>query len=492
MKHLIYFLLSLIFPFFLNGQGPSKSTSQYHITIHNHDQALIECTLTATDSILRMSGTGAEQFENRWAKFVSDLSVTSENGEEVQVKSLPGGKWSHDADPGQILKLNYTVTLDHEEHNWSGGIDGVAYKRDHGVFYTGRSLFIVNDPGNESIIVNFQVPDGWKVSTVWDPLEADQPSFVVRNNTELLESMVFAGKHDQLVFKREGFELLFALGGDEIISKRQEYESLASGVLDYYIKLMGGVPNPSPENPFHRALVIINPSNEADGEVIGNSISLLESTQKDPMAQIIAKFGYAHEFFHLWNGKSFFPSDQRCEWFKEGVTNYYTLKALYHVGVLNEQSFLGMLDGFFYKRYASDSGTGSLSLTQGDSKHDHWGLIYCGGLFAGISLDIIIRQATENEQSLDDLMKGLFLDHGGTDLSYTLENLRIRLSQLSGQDQTEFFETYIIGSEEIPLDKYLKLSGLNSEIQEGGLKISRQESVSQGEQEMIEGMLGAN
>ena len=59
-------------------------------------------------------------------------------------------------------------------------------------------------------------------------------------------------------------------------------------------------------------------------------------------------------------------------------------------------------------------------------------------------------------------------------------------------DQTEFFETYIVGSKKIPLDKYLKISGLNSEIQEGGLKISLQENVSQGEQEMMEGMLGAN
>ena len=446
MKRITLSLLSLIVPLIFYGQGPSEMPSNYKITIPDHDQALVECTFTSKDSLLRMSDIGARQFENRWATFVSDLSISSDNGEDITVKPLPGGRWSYDADPGQVLKMKYRVRLDHEQHQWSGGIDGVAYKRDHGVFYSGRSLFVVNGSGEQPIVVNFKLPENWRISTVWDPVESSRTAFSVQNNTELLESMIFAGKHEQLSFKREGFELLLALGGDEIISKRQEYANLAGGVLDYYIELMGGVPNPSPENPFHRALVVINPSEEADGEVIGNSISILESTQQDPMARMISRFIYAHELFHLWNGKSFFPSDLRCEWFKEGVTNYYTLKALYRVGVLDEQSFFSMLSDFFYQRYATDPGVGSLSMTQGDEKHDHWGLIYSGGLFVGISQDMIIREATNNKHSLDEIMRGLFKEFGGTNRAYNLENLKDRTSRLSGQDQTEFFQTFIVGS----------------------------------------------
>mgnify|MGYP001818908435 CR=1 FL=1 len=464
----------------------------YKIILDGHDEAHIQYSFVVKDSILRMSSMGANQFDERWAKFVSDLSAISENGKTIPLKSLPDGQWSLDAEKGEKVNLNYTVHLDHEKHEWSGGIDGVAYKQDHGVFYSGRSLFIMNGRGDQSVAIDFVLPDQWKVSTVWDKKEPGKNSFKAASYNELSESMLFAGEHEQLVFRRDGFELLLALGGDKIISKKKEYENLASGVLDYYIELMGGVPNPSPQNPFHRALVIINPSEQADGEVIGNSISILESSQEDPMAKMISRFIYAHELFHLWNGKSFFPSDQRCEWFKEGVSNYYTLKSLYHVGVLNEESYFGMLNGFFYKRYAADPGIGSISMTEGEEKHDHWGIIYSGGLFAGISQDMIIRKETNNQYSLDDLMRKLLREHGGTNESYTLEDLQSQLSELSGKSQDNFFEDFVMGTQKIPLDSYLKLSGLESEIQEEGLKVSRSPEESAEESEMIQGLFGTN
>ena len=133
-----------------------------------------------------------------------------------------------------------------------------------------------------------------------------------------------------------------------------------------------------------------------------------------------------------------------------------------------------------------------MSMTQGNEKHDHWGLIYSGGLFAGISQDMIIRKATNNKHSLDNLMRGIFSDLGGTNESYTLEDLQNRLSQLSGQEQAEFFETYIFGSRKIPLDEYLKFSGLHSEIKLDNLSILRQQEESPQEKEMIQGLLGAN
>jgi len=474
------------------GKDDPIQESHYDLSIIDHDYALVSYTFEATDSLLQMSSRGADQFEKRWATFVSDLTAVSESGQNIAINHLPQGQWTYDAEKGTVIKLTYRVNLDHEKHEWSGGIDGVAYKRDHGVFYSGRSLFITSGTGRQSITVNFKVPNHWKISTVWDSHENGKDSYKLGNYQELSESMIFVGEHEQFRFKREGFELLLALGGEEIIAKKQEYENLARGVLDYYIDLMGGVPNPSPENPFHRALVIINPSEQPDGEVIGNSISILESNQPDPMTQMISRFVCAHELFHLWNGKSFFPSDQRCEWFKEGVTNYYTLKSLYHVGVLNEESFFAMLNGFFYKRYTSDPGVGSLSMTQGEEKHDHWGLVYSGGLFAGISQDIIIRKATNNERSLDDLMKGLFSDLGGTNDSYSLEDLQNNLEHLSGTEQAAFFEKYIVGSRKIPLDKYLMNSGLYAKIEDDDLNVSRRKEESAEEDKIIRGLLGEN
>ena len=305
-----------------------------------------------------------------------------------------------------------------------------------------------------------------------------------------MQSMLFAGTHEEISFKRDDFELVFALGGEEIIAQKEEFKNLAEGVLDYYIALMGGIPNPSPDNKFNKSIVIINSSTLTDGEQIGNNISMLIEKNGDNMSQMIARFMFAHEFFHLWNGKSFRPNSNDSEWFKEGFTNYYTLKSLHHVGFIDDSSYLKILNSLFFQRYTNDDGVGKLSMTMGEEKHDHWGLIYGGGLFVGISQDMIIREATDNKKSVDDLMRGLFQKYGGTDNGYSLNELRESLSKLSGIDQTEFFNNYVIGTARIPIDAFLSMAGLDSKIEDGALKIEKKSSANELEENITRGLFG--
>ena len=89
-------------------------------------------------------------------------------------------------------------------------------------------------------------------------------------------------------------------------------------------------------------------------------------------------------------------------------------------------------------------------------------------------------------------MRGLFNDLGGTNQSYTLEDVQNRISSLSGGDQAEFFNTYIVGSRKIPLDKYLNKAGLQAEIEDDQLRVSRRKEESAEEDKMIQGLLGEN
>lgn len=496
----LYFRLNALMTFSLivvtfsharaSEEADPNLSSTYSITFNNRDEALVEYSFTVTDTILYMSEMGARQLENGWATFVRDPEIVSAEGEKLHITPTERGKWKIGAKRGQKAVLRYRVILDHEKYTWPGGIDGVAYKQDHGVFYSGRSLFIVNGQKNEKIRVDFVLPEGWEVSTAWDSSNDKSNSFLISNQTELVESMIFAGIHEKIILKEGNFEILFALGGEQQIARKEEYRNLASGVFGYYIDLMGGLPKPNPEHPFNRVLVVLNPSTQTDGEVIGNSISILESVENGPQSKLISSLLFAHELFHLWNGKSFYPSDDRAEWFKEGVSNYYTLKALYITGVLQEDAFFRTLGDFFFPRYVSDPGVGSISLASGEMKHEHWGIIYSGGMFAGIAQDIIIRTASKNSKSLDDLMRLLYSEYGGSEESYTLGGLRTYLSDLSGTDQSEFFDQFITGTSAIPVAEYINLSGLVTEVTEGRLSISRSPDQTGLEQEIIVGMLG--
>lgn len=485
------FLLSLIPSGQLYAKTVSDSSS-YSIKINkdNIKKAIVECLVKVEDSSLFMSSIGANQFPDRWAAFVHKLKATTPEGKPVKLKPEDGAKWKVHVSDGSYIKLHYEVHLDHEDHEWSGGVDGAAYAREWGVFYTGRSIFIMSGTEKQHINVSFNLPEKWSVSSPWNIMKNRNSTYLVDNLTSLADSMFFAGTHEEIILKRDDFQLIFALGGDDIIEQKESFSKMATGVLDYYIDLMEGVPNPSPDNKFSKSLVVINSSSKTDGEVIGNNISILLKKDGDKMSELIGRFIFAHEFFHLWSGKSFAPVSDDCEWFKEGFANYYTLKSLFHIGYLNKESYLKVLNDFFYQRYITDQGTGKLSMIDGTLKHDHWGLIYSGGFFIGISQDMIIRSSTSNQSSIDDVMRMLFKKYGGTNEGYTLSELQELMSDASGKNQSTFFKTYVQGVTKIPLDHYLKMGGFNAVEENGKLLISLKNTTDSTEKQISDGLFG--
>ncbi|NAS13665.1 M61 family metallopeptidase [Poritiphilus flavus] len=474
-----------------NNQIETRGNIAYQISVKadNPKIAYVKADFTPKDSILYMS-QGAADLPDRWATFVHKLVVTDSKGETVEVEDLQDAMWKLPSETEDEISLSYELHLDHEQQQWSGGLDGVAYSTDWGVFYTTRALLILHSDNWEDIRVDFTLPDPWKVSTPWQPLNKRKTSFKVPSQASLMQSMLFAGTHRELSFKREDFELIFALGGSEVLKEESLYKDLANGVLDYYIEIMGGLPNPPPDNPLEKAVVIINTADQTDGEVIGTNISIMLEEGGDAMSKMISRFIFAHEFFHLWNGKSIVPDDQETEWFKEGFTNYYTLKALRQVGLLDDNAFYQVLNNLFYQRYINDSGLGSISMTQGEEKHDHWGIIYGGGLFVAMAQDAVIREASGNSRSIDDLMRSIFKKYGGTHEHYTIDDVLNGLTELSGEDQSPFLKKYIRGKEPIPIEDYLPKVGIKAQVSDKQLLLETAAKATKLQSEMRLGVFG--
>ena len=442
------------------GTSEADSAAHYEITIpaDDHRSALVRTSLIPDGPVFYMF-PGANQFPARWATFVTDIHVQDETGQAVPIEARDDGTWRMSSTPRGRITFHYRVRLDHEDHNWSGGVDGAAYWREWGVFYTARSLFIVNGEDREDITVSFRLPDQWRVTTPWQRRDDDTDRFVVPGHDVLATSMFFAGTHKEVTVRQGPFEFLLALGGDEVLAQEDVFVDMTRGVFDYYVDLMGDVPRLRSQDAAGRPVVIINQAEMTDGEAIGNNISILLEPSGNPMSQHIARLIFAHEFFHLWNGKSFVPSGEDGEWFKEGFSNYYTLKALHHIGYLTDEAYLDLLAGFFYQRYASDEAVGRQPMTRGDLKHDHWGLIYSGGMLVAIAQDLQIRAATGNESSLDDLMRHMFNEHGDT--PYDLDDIERALGDLNNVNQEEFFDRYVRGTERLDVSRFLALADID-------------------------------
>ncbi len=444
-------LTLLIATIMLISHNAHAADIQYEVTYDqsNWKKVRVNLQYTSESNSLRMA-RGANQFEDRWAKFIENVSAFSD-GQPIAIQNNGDATWTVDTDRGKKVNITYTFLLDHEAYEWSGGIDGIAYQVDEALFISGRSIFLIPE-GSGAIRVKFNLPDNWKIVTPWNVLGSKDQIFTVENFEELTQSGFVAGVFEQFSINRSGFELAFALCSSDIQKDKAKFQSMGTGVFDYYIKLMGGVPNiHGIEN--NKSLIVLGQGDQTDGEVLGKTISIILNKEGGPMDAMIARFLFAHEFFHLWNGKSIQSQPETMEWFKEGFTNYYTLKSLHEIGLLGDQVYYSVLNDLFYQRYINDPGISDIALIDGEAKHDHWGIIYGGGLFAGIAQDMIIRSESDNQTSLDQVMRELFKDYGGSDQVLTIDELESRLSRASGKDQSDFFRKYVAQPRVIPILK---------------------------------------
>ena len=454
----------------------------------------IEAHITLQDSLLKMSNNGP--MPDRWPQYIKNLEVYSENGKQLNLEKRDSTAWKvANMLKGQKITIRYNVLLEHENQNWPGGIDGVAFVRDWGIMASGRALFIINGALKTNIQVVFKKPDTWKVSTPWKSENKSNTEYIVPNQIKLLESLMFVGTHKEVNLKREGFALTFVLGGNSILKNEELYTANATKILDYYIDLMGGIPKSAPGNELSKAMVIINEGEQIDGEVIGDDISIFLNPNAAPQEQVFGWFLFAHEFFHLWNGKSLRFQDTSTDWFKEGITNYYTIKSLYNTQIVNEEAIKGVMNNLFYNRYINDSGLGTLApadAASGFDKDNHWGLVYGGGMFAGICIDMEIRHNTENVSSLDNLMRFFYKQTAGTNTLIKNQDILNQANLLGQTDFTKFINAYIKGTLEVPLNKYLEFAGIKVSTDNKQLHLIHDTNKTNFQQKLWLGFLGLN
>ena len=232
-------------------------------------------------------------------------------------------------------------------------------------------------------------------------------------------------------------------------------------------RVFGGLPKDSSGNVYREFQVNIRRdpdlqmSAEADPNVI--DITMNEGMEnKLIFGYLTWKLAVIHEMLHFWNAETFRYQSGREQWFNEGVTEYYAFRIALRLGLIGKDEIparLGLPVGY----YLNDGGIGSLSMSEageGQRKGQHYFLVYCGGLVAGMMLDYDIRLHSRNTKNLDGLMRAMYLAFNRTDRKYTNADVLAELNKFAGKDYTEFFNRHIIGKEVIPVGQYFSLTDL--------------------------------
>ncbi len=182
----------------------------------------------------------------------------------------------------------------------------------------------------------------------------------------------------------------------------------------------------------------------------------------------------SHELFHSWNIKSIrpiemFPYDYTKEnytnlgYVAEGVTTYYGDLMLMRGGVYPWEEYALELQKFMHRHFHV---FGRYYQTLAESSYDTWldgykpGIpdrkvnMYVKGMMVAFILDMHLRYDTNNEKSLDDVMRILYNDFAKQGRGYSEEDYLQIVSEVSGNDYRRFFEEYIWGL--MPLEEALE------------------------------------
>jgi predicted metalloprotease with PDZ domain len=182
----------------------------------------------------------------------------------------------------------------------------------------------------------------------------------------------------------------------------------------------------------------------------------------------------AHEIFHAWNVKRLRPAEMipydydeaqptPWLWVSEGITDYYADLALVRSDIIDSAQFMAVTAG--KATTVGEAPTTALedaSLSTWIHPTDGSGyLYYPKGSLAGVMLDILIRDGSDNARSLDDVMRQLYRTTYKKGRGFGATDWWTEVTRAAGgRSFTDFYARYVDGRDPYPLDRILPMAGM--------------------------------
>jgi len=420
-----------------------------------------------------------------FSKNIISIQATS-SGKPVELTKTGKSSW--------LAPAGLTaIKLDYEVYAWDLSVRSAHLDNEHG-FFNGTSVFVsVAGQENHPVQLFLQAPDGeqytqWQVGSTLTAVNVDSVGYGEYSATdydELIDHPVEMGTFERIEFEACGVPHEIILTGEYHTDNERLARDLKT-ICEAEIKFFG---EPAPVERYVFQVMVV-------GEGYGGlehraSTALLITRDHLPIPgddsvndKYLSFLGLcSHEYFHTWNVKRikpavFVPFELQAEsytnllWFFEGITSYYDDLFLVRTGLISHEQYFTLMAKTITR---IERGSGRLVQTVTDSSFDAWNKFYkqdanapnaivsyyAKGALVSLCLDAEIRRATNNEKSLDDLMKLMWarwLDTGAGLQEREPEELA---SEIAGKDLSAFFHKALYTTEELPVEASLNYLGVD-------------------------------
>lgn len=465
-----------------NAQNNGLKMS-FEISIPQPQQQSYKVTLTISginnDSlILKMPRwmPGYYQVMN-YAQNVENLLATDQNGNTLPVEKPDDNSWYV---PGKGLSsavVHYEIKADRK-------FVAVSFvDNEHAYIAPAATYLYIKGMPDMPATVKVNPADGWDdIATGLYKVPGSSNEFTAPDVDFLYDCPILTGNLEELPpFTIQGIKHEFTgyrLGDFDKTTFMQNLKK----VVEAAVKTIGDIPYEK------YTFIAIGPGQGGIEHLNNTTISFDGNTLTSAAAmnRILAFIG--HEYFHHYNVKRIrpfelgpFDYDRKNRtnqlWVSEGLTVYYEYLILKRAGLIDENTLLSFLEenitttendgGRFYQSlaqasyYTWEDGPFGNSGGEVDKSISY----YQKGPVAGLFLDFAIRNATENQKSLDDVMRYLYNNYyKEKKRGFTEAEFQQTCETIAGSSLSKFFE-YINTTKEFDYKTYLGYAGLKLESQ---------------------------
>lgn len=404
------------------------------------------------------------------------------NGKPVAIQMFDKNTWKCDPTPGPLLLSYQAYAYDLTPRG--------AYVDNTQAFFNGSRIFLqVLGRENVACVVEIQKPVSkiyhhWRVATSLPRTNAEIFQYQAENYADLIDHPVQMGDFSVATFTVCGVPHELVIVGKQAGDIERLCKDLAT-ICEHHIQFF------TLPAPMDRYVFLLTVLGDGYGGLEHRFSSALQCRRdnlpkvNDPAVsnEYRTLLGlFSHEYFHAWNIKRIKPTAftpyqlerenyTRQLWIFEGITSYYDELALVRTKIISKESYLELLT---HMLTAVALTPGRLKQTLEQSSFEAWTKFYkpdenspnanisyyTKGALVALALDLLIRQETAQQCSLDDVMRACWQHYGVTGQGLPEGVFEDLVIKISGCNLSSFFDKALRSTEDLVLEPLFATVGI--------------------------------
>ena len=359
-----------------------------------------------------------------YAAQLERMRAQGQSGKELAIQKVAKNRWVVETRGESFIDVEYSV--------WAGELAvNSAWVESDFALLNGAGVFLYNETTRSlPQVLRVALPESWRDAHVALPVYDVAHAFLAKDFDELVDSPLLLGNTASYPFEVEGNAYLLVNQGDDSLWDGQRAAADISRVV-------GAMQAFWKTNPLEREYLFLNVISVGSGGLEHDYSTVMLSSpwqmrNRDDYIRWLSLV--SHEFFHVWNVRRLRPQalsryDYDSEtytrelWLAEGLSSYYDNLLLFRSGLITVDEYMDLLAAEIHK-YELSPGRKVRSAEQ--ASFDAWIKhykpdansinsdisYYRKGSLVGFVADTAIRKASNQEYSLDDIMREMYRLYG--------------------------------------------------------------------------------